>query len=142
MTRLHLPPDWQLPATFVQRLGDNAGRQRAMSADGHLLLVLHEPPAAGAPERTGRAFWRDPAGEVERAVELLHGDVRNGLDFTIAHQAERQAEQAHGMAVAGYRLNLLAALFVPITALGSVFGMHLAHGLDAWATPAHFWGVV
>src|SRR5206468_3122651 len=85
---------------------------------------------------------RDRAGEVERAVELLHGDVRNGLDFTIAHQAERQAEQAHGMAVAGYRLNLLAALFVPITALGSVFGMHLAHGLDGWATPAHFWGVV
>src|SRR5437764_1312400 len=96
MTRLHLPPDWQLPAAFAQRLGDNAGRQRAMSADGHLLLVLHEPPAAGAPERPGRA----------------------------------------------YRLNLLAALFVPITALGSVFGMHLAHGLDGWATPAHFWGVV
>jgi hypothetical protein len=223
--RLHLPPDWQLPATLTQRLGDSAGRQRALFADGHLLLVLHAPPGPDSPERTGRAFWRDRsgtwqskslgdgpealarhvaefadradelerrwqsaagaadyyallralaplhrttrnlyaalqeartlvpadrdlinlrdrAGEVERAVELLHQDVRNGLDYTIAHQAERQAERTYAMAVAGHRLNLLAALFFPVAALGSVFGMNLAHGLDGWNTPAHFWGVL
>ena len=225
MPRLHLPPDWNLPASLARRLGDSAGRQRAMSADGHLLLVLHEPPNADTGERTGRAFWRDPAGswrskpfgdgpqslarhvaefadraeelerqwqtadgaadyyallralaplhrtvrnlhaalqearnvvpadrdlinlrdqagEVERTIELLHGDARNGLDFTIAHQAERQAERTYAMAVAAHRLNLLVALFFPIATLGSVFGMHLAHGLDTWTTPIHFWGIV
>ena len=36
------------------------------------------------------------------------------------------------------RLNLLAALFFPLTALASVFGMNLAHGFDRNA-PAVFW---
>jgi len=85
---------------------------------------------------------RDRAGEVERTVELLLGDARTGLDFTIAHQAEQQARRTHQMAVAAYRLNLLAAAFFPVAALGSVFGMNLAHGLDGWNNPAHFWGVL
>jgi hypothetical protein len=33
MMKLHLPPDWELPAVFTGRLGDSAGRQRAMTAD-------------------------------------------------------------------------------------------------------------
>jgi hypothetical protein len=223
--RFHLPPDWQVPTRFTERLGDTAGRQRAMSADGHLLLVLHEPPAPDSPERAARAFWRDPdgrwlskglgegpqalkrhvaefaarveelenrwqsatsaadyflllrhlaplhrttrnvhavlqdarelapddrdlinlrdrVGEIERTIELLHGDARNGLDFTIAHQAERQAEQSFGMAVAAYRLNVLAAVFFPVVTLGAVFGMHLDNGLRDAATPVHFWGLL
>jgi len=222
--KLLLPPDWELPAAFTGRLGDTAGRQRAMAADGHLLLILHEPPAA-VTERTGRAFWRDPegtwrskafgdgpqalkrhvaefadqadkleqrwqsaataadyylllraiaplyrttrnlhatlqdartmapgdrdlinvrdqVGEIERTIELLHGDIRNGLDFTIAYQAEQQAQRTHGMEVAAYRLNLLAAAFFPVVTLGAIFGMNLAHGLDGWNTPAHFWAIL
>jgi CorA-like Mg2+ transporter protein len=225
MSQLHFPPDWQVPAVFQQRMGDTAGRQRAMAADGHLLLVLHEPPDPGRPERAGRLFWRSPdgawrakglgdgpqalkrhvaeyadrvdeleaewqsartsvdyfallraiaplhraarnlhatlqdartlvpddrdlinlrdrVGEVERAVELLHGDVQNGLDFTIAYQAERQADRTQSMAVAAHRLNLLAAVFFPVATLGAVFGMNLAHGLDGWNTPVHFWGLL
>jgi hypothetical protein len=223
--RFHLPPDWQVPARFTERLGDSAGRQRAMAADGHLLLILHEPPTPGATQRAARAFWRDPAGdwlskglgdgpqalkrhvaefaervealeagwqsagtaadyfellralaplhrttrnlhavlqdarelapddrdlinlrdrvgEIERTIELLHGDARNGLDFTIAHQAERQAEQSFGMAMAAYRLNVLAAVFFPVVTLGAVFGMHLDNGLRDAATPVHFWGLL
>jgi hypothetical protein len=196
-----------------------------MVADGHLVLVLHEPPKPGEPERIGRSFWRNPegewrsknlgdgpqslkrhvaefalrvaeldeqsgdaesaanfyamlrdiaplhrttrnlhavlqdartmipedrhlinlrdqVGEIERAIELLHGDAKNGLDFTIAYQAERQAEQTHEMAVAGYRLNLLAAAFFPVVTLAAVFGMNLAHGLERWSTPANFWGLL
>src|SRR5262245_31386593 len=60
--RLHLPPDWKIPAVFTGRLGDTAGRQRAMAADGHLLLVLHDPPAHGTLDRAGRPFWRDAGG--------------------------------------------------------------------------------
>src|SRR5262245_26077592 len=70
--RLNLPPDWQIPPVFAARLGDTAGRQRAMAADGHLLLVLHDPPAPGAPERAGRPFWRDPSG-VWRSVSSDDG---------------------------------------------------------------------
>jgi len=223
--RLQLPADWDLPAEFTARLGDTAGRQRAMSADGHLLLILHEPPQPGVFQRNGRLFWRDPdgtwrsrplgdgpqalkrhvaefadqveelesewqsaataadfyallrviaplhrttrnlyttlqeartmvpedrdlinlrdrVGEIERTLELLHGDVRNGLDFNIAYQAEQQARRTHGMEVAAYRLNLLAATFFPVATIAAVFGMNLAHGLDGWNSPMHFWAIL
>lgn len=222
---LFIPPDWDVPEVFRRRLGDSVGRQRAMATEGHLLLILHEPPTAGLPERTGRLFWRDPegmwkskplgdgfqalkrhgaefadrvdkleaqwqdaatasdyysllrsiapllrtarhlhatlqqareaapedrdlinlrdqVGEIERAMELLHGDARNGLDFTMAHQAEQQAHRTYDMAVASYRLNLLAAVFFPVATLSAVFSMHLPSGLEGMATPAHFWGVL
>ena len=228
--RLLIPHDWQVPSTFAQRLGDSAGRQRAMSAEGHLLLVLHEPPKVGSAERVGRLFWRDPeghwrskplgdgphalkrhvtefaervdelekqwhaagsaqdyylllrtisplhrtarhlhvvlqearelipedrdlinlrdqVGEIERALELLHGDAKNGLDFTVAHQAEQQSQRSYEMAVAAHRLNLLAATFFPLATLSTifaaVFGMMLAHekdhGMDGISSPALFW---
>lgn len=57
-----LPPTWKVPETFRSRLGESAGRQRAMTADGHLLIVLHELPRAGVAERQGRFFWREPDG--------------------------------------------------------------------------------
>lgn len=57
-----LPSAWTIPQRIRDRLGDSAGRQRAMEADGHLLLVLHQPPTADDPERVGRYFWRDPSG--------------------------------------------------------------------------------
>jgi Mg2+ and Co2+ transporter CorA len=33
-----------------------------MAADGHLLLILHKPPADDHAERAGRFFWRDAQG--------------------------------------------------------------------------------
>jgi hypothetical protein len=224
MTRFQLPQDWKLPELFVHRLGDSVGRQRAMGADGQLLLLLHEPPSPGMTERAGRAFWRDLEGswrskglgdgvhalkrhvtefgervegleeqlqtaetaadyyvllrsisplhrtirnmhatlqearnivpddrdlinlrdrvaEIERAVELLHGDAKNGLDFTVAYRAEQQAELSQKMAVAGYRLNLLAATFLPVGTLAAVLGMNLVHGLEATNNPVYLWGI-
>ena len=230
--RLLIPQDWQVPSKFAKRLGDNMGRQRVMSAEGHLLLVLHAPPSVGIPARTGRLFWRDPegawrskplgdgpnalkrhvaefserveelekqwqsagsaedyfilirtiaplhrtarhlyavlqearelvpedrdlinlrdqVGEIDRALDLLHGDAKNGLDYTVAHQAEQQAERSYEMAVAAHRLNMLAATFFPVATLsaifGAVYGMMLAHeqhGLHGWSTPEIFWSVM
>jgi hypothetical protein len=57
-----IPADWDVPAVFRKRLGRSVGRQRAMFADGHLLLVLHAPPEPEQLERTGRFFWRQPDG--------------------------------------------------------------------------------
>jgi hypothetical protein len=226
---MQFPLDWKAPAVFATRLGDEVGRQRVMSAEGQLLLVLHAPPAAGSAERCGRLFWRDAdggwrsrplgdgvqslkrhvgefaerveslekqclaadgaetyfrllreiaplhrtarhlhavlqearalvpedrdlinlrdrAGEIERAFELLHGDAKHGLDFTVANLAEKQSQRTYEMAVSAHRLNLLAATFFPVATLSAIFGavfamMHARedHGLDAVNTPALFW---
>ncbi len=55
-----LPATWDVPQAFRDRLGSSVGRQRPMFADGHLLLVLHAPPAPDQDERQGRFFWRKP----------------------------------------------------------------------------------
>jgi len=57
-----LPPAWQVPQVFRDRLGANVGRQRPMVADGHLLLVLHAPPNYHDHERVGRFFWHAADG--------------------------------------------------------------------------------
>lgn len=62
MERSILPGTWQVPAEFRRRLGKKPGRQRAMQAEDHLLLVLHRPPGPDEIERQGRYFWRQPDG--------------------------------------------------------------------------------
>lgn len=62
-TRVRIPESWQVPEEFRRRLGDHVGRQRAMLADGHLLLILHSPPTPDGHDRHGRLFWRQPSGE-------------------------------------------------------------------------------
>ena len=57
-----LPPAWEVPSEFRERLGERVGRQRAMLAEGHLLLVLHRPPKKDETERFARLFWRKPDG--------------------------------------------------------------------------------
>lgn len=57
-----LPLDWEVPQVFHDRLGDGPGRQRVMESAGHLLLITHRPPGANDNGRSGRYFWRDPAG--------------------------------------------------------------------------------
>ncbi len=185
--------------------------QRALEADGHLLLILHVLPAAHSPTREVRMFWRAPDGtwasddlgpgidalrqhvaefnnrvleledmehkvmaaddyfyircevapihraaqnmltaisrayethpedqgllvcrnlaaNVERTAELLKDDMGYGLEYAMAKQAESQS-------LASHRLNLIAAIFFPILAFASIFGMNLEHGFDhdaAW----------
>lgn len=220
-----LPATWKVPDLFHARLGEQAGRQRTMSADGHLLLILHKIPQPGNPDREPILFWRDSAGawkstgsgaglaelrglledfskyvdkleeriqgspnsktyfdllqttgpllrttrnmhsalqqarealpadrnillardqagELERAVELLHADSKNGLEYMVARQAEEQAENSEQLLKAGHRLNMLIALFLPLTALGSAFGMNFKHGLEGVNSPLLFWGTL
>ncbi len=58
-----IPATWQIPDQIRKRLGSSVGRQRTMFHDGHLLLVLHAPPAPEETQRQGRFFWRTPQGE-------------------------------------------------------------------------------
>ncbi|MES2506872.1 MAG: CorA family divalent cation transporter [Verrucomicrobiota bacterium] len=81
--------------------------------------------------------FRDQAAAIERNSELLLQDAQFGLNFTVARQAEAQAATARQMAATAHRLNLLAALFLPLTALASVFGMEIHSKLPD--TQANFW---
>lgn len=220
-----LPGTWKVPEIFHARLGEQAGRQRMMAADGHLLLILHKIPEPGNADRESLLFWRDPAGgwkttgngaglaelrelledfskyvdkleekmqgpassriyfeilqttgpllrtvrnmhsalqqaresfpsdrnilvardqagELERAVELMHADAKNGLEYMVARQTEEQAENSEQLLKAGHRLNMLIALFLPLTALGSAFGMNFRHGLEGINSPLLFWGTL
>jgi len=199
-------PKWNVPELFRQRLGDVAGRQRAMVSEGHLLLILHELPTEDSAKRNLRLFWRAPDGTwqsnclgagitalqthlteydtavdqleklehlasgpedyfrlrraitplrrashnlhealqagreavpddrdliscrnqadtIERAADLLQEDAEHGLQYAIARQVEHQA-------LATNRLNVLAALFLPMATVAAVFGMNLPQGFE------------
>lgn len=213
-----IPSNWDVPELFRRRLGDVAGRQRAMSADGHLLLILHELPSVDTAVRHLRLFWRAPDGTwksdclgpgiaalqahlaeyskavdhldkleaeaygsdayfqvrhaiaplrraahnmhktlqagreaapddreliscrnmadtIERAADLVQEDADHGLQYAMARQAEHQA-------VATQRLNILAALFLPLATVAAVFGMNVPHGLEHVFEPWLFWVVL
>ena len=220
---MKIPISWDLPKEIVERFGQTPGRQRAMFADGHLLLVLHKAPSADESERRGAFFWRKPNGEwestergrgvkmlrahveayadlqkqlekayedaqeaddyfhileqaaplshatnnlhdvlqtareaihedrdiidlrdwayqIERGFELLYTDTKNALDYSIAKRAEEEAKLSHQAVQTGHRLNILAAIFFPLTAIASLFGMNLRSGLEDSPTWV-FWAV-
>lgn len=89
----------------------------------------------------GDAFlieMRDQAYELQRSFDLLNEDVRNAIQHRTARKAEEQARLSEQALHASHRLNILAALFFPLTAVASLFGMNLAHGLND-QQPALFW---
>ena len=73
---------------------------------------------------------RDLAYEVERNLDLLLEDARNAIQHRTARKAEEQAKLSRAALQASHRLNILAALFFPLTAMASLFGMNLLHGLS------------
>ena len=80
---------------------------------------------------------RDIASDVERAGELLYQDAKNALDFSIARQNETQSRLALEAAKSGDRLNLIAAIFLPLSAITSLFAMDIHSGLAD--TPQNFY---
>jgi Mg2+ and Co2+ transporter CorA len=219
---MKLPSSWDLPEAIKNRLGrKSSGQQRAMVADGHLLLVLHQVPQHGKRDREAVFFWRKPEGnweysgrgiglpalkkhledystaaeklsqkyeqaelaedyfqileelvplqraaqnlhatlqaareaisgdreiidfrdgaaEIDRTLELLYLDTKNALDFKIAKQTEEQAQLSLQSLKAAHRLNILAAIFFPLTAISCVFGMNLPSGFENASTGV-FW---
>ena len=83
---------------------------------------------------------RDLAYEVDRNFDLLLEDVRNAIQHRTAREAEEQARLGKEALRASHRLNTLAALFFPVTAIASIFGMQFSHGLNP-NSPAIFWAV-
>jgi hypothetical protein len=219
-----IPSRWKTPELFTKRLGEKVGRQRLMTAEGNLLLVLHGLPDPKKEERDAVLLWRNPKGEwqsslggagiadliehvasydraadkldsqlratptadgyfavlheatpllraarnlaavlqqareaesndrhillardeaveIERHLELLHSEALQGLQYLAASRAEESAKQGEKLVACSHRLNLLMALCLPATALASVLGMNVRHGLEN-QDPLVFWIVL
>ncbi|MDX1946405.1 MAG: hypothetical protein SFU86_13475 [Pirellulaceae bacterium] len=101
-TKSVLPATWEnVPEVFQQRLGEKAGRQRAMSADGHLLLVLHRPPKKNEPHRQARLLWRKPDGTWQ-ASDGASGPAALGRHLAefgeVLERYDRQEDNAQSVA--------------------------------------------
>lgn len=99
-----------------------------------------EDASEAAPEDLKLAGLRERASDVARTAEILHEDAKHGLEFEMARQAELQSQVSMEMAKASHRLNLIAAVFLPLTAIGSMLGMNMYTGLEG--QPAVFFWVL
>lgn len=84
---------------------------------------------------------RDQAVELARGLELLLADARLALDYRLARNAEEQVQAALAVNRAQHKLNILAALTLPLMTLAAVFGMNLQSGLERQPVML-FWGVL
>lgn len=217
--------NWTLPPEIESRLGETTyGRQRAIAGGGHLLVILHSPPAPGSAEREAVLLLRKPEGqllvngfeggemrtrrlladyrerldalderteaaqgadqifgvlgelgplqrsmahladalqsardlvkedrvlislrdeayEISRGFELLLSEARMRMDYRIARNSELNQEQAARQATAQHKLNILAAFALPLTAMATLLGMNIQHGLEG-RPPGMFWLVL
>ena len=83
----------------------------------------------------------DQTSDISRACELLQMDARHALEFYIAKQGEVQAAHSRELERSSHKLNTVAAIFLPLTAVASVFGMNLRNGFEN-APPWMFWLVL
>jgi len=82
----------------------------------------------------------DHACEITRAAESLKADVEGAIQFAHARQQELQSHFVQQQSQAAHRLNILAATFLPVATISSVFGMNLASGFENM--PVLFWLVL
>jgi len=60
--KLRLPEHYELERELLEQLSGRPGHQRCVVGHDELLLVLHEVPQAGIPERQALFFWRGQNG--------------------------------------------------------------------------------
>ncbi|MBN4073974.1 hypothetical protein JYT61_00275 [bacterium AH-315-E10] len=73
---------------------------------------------------------RDFSSQLQQNYEILLSDSKTALDYRIAKYAEEQTIQGKEAVDAQHRLNILAAVFFPLTTIATIFGMNLKHGLS------------
>ena len=127
----------------------------AQTADHFFVLVERIAPISRAMNNLSNALqaarnnakqdkalieMRDEAYELQRNFELLLSDSKIGMEYRIAKNAEEQAKASREAVQAQHRLNVLAAIFFPLTAITTVFGMNLNSGLENKG-PLVFWTI-
>lgn len=90
----------------------------------NMVQALELTQAMHSGDREIRNFF-DRAREIERAADLLNIDARVALEFWLAEQSERHAKSGARLNKIAFRLNLLAGFFLPLVALGGLFGMNV-----------------
>ena len=105
------------------------------------LLNTLQAAREAVPEERNLIDARDWAYEVERALDLLYTDTQNALDFHVAMHSEEETRLSLESIRVANRLNILAAIFLPLTAVAGIFGMNIRSGLEGSPTWA-FWLVL
>jgi Mg2+ and Co2+ transporter CorA len=223
----YLPSHFELEDEILDQLSNRPGNQRCVVGRDELLLVVHEVPKGGVPEREPLIFWRrsdgawidytggkglrklgelldrytklideqediineadtaeeiftlariagplarsarnlgiaidqtlaqdedtrelrsfrDRVREIERAAEQLNQDAKLTLEYWKAERGEEQQAAAEKLNKIAFRLNLLAGFFLPLVALGGLFGMNvdLPDFVQGWFWLIFFGGLV
>jgi hypothetical protein len=85
---------------------------------------------------------RDTAYDLKRQAELLMEEARNKLDYEIARRSEEEALYSREQARAAHKLNLLAAVFFPVTAVSSILGANMPMGLENAPSALIYWVLI
>ena len=96
--------------------------QPVLRSTRHLLEVLQGARQARKDEAALIGF-RDKAAGLERGADLVAGDAKAGMDFSMAKSAQEQSEATHRSNIEASRLNRLVAFFFPLATLVSFFSM-------------------
>ncbi len=95
----YIPAQWHLPSAIRRRLGATIGRQRLIDVEGHLLLLLHEPPKAeDAETRSPVVFWCDAEGQwlsTPHEGGLLELERHINRYRRAIHGLDRELNEAH-----------------------------------------------
>lgn len=127
-------------ATTAQQLFDLVEALTPLTRAARNLHQALQSAREAVKEDTGLIDARDLAYEVDRNMDLLLQDCRNAIDFMTARESAEQARLSKEALHASHRLNILAALFLPLTALTSLFGMNFSHGMDEKSSTL-FWAI-
>lgn len=106
-------------------------------ASKHLTEVLGKAREA-FPEAIELIDLRDRAYALSRAAELNYQYTRDDMDVAMIRRAEKHTVSNERLAIATHRLNMMAAFFLPLATLSSVFGTTLTEDWTWAHTPNAF----
>jgi hypothetical protein len=85
---------------------------------------------------------RDRAYDLERESSALLEEASAALQLGLAEDGEAEARASARIATETHRLNLLAAVCLPITAIGAMLGMNVQTGIEHLPGPWLFFGIL
>ena len=90
MRKSIIPKSWNVSPTIRQRVGEEAGRQRLITEDGEILVLLHSVPSAKDKGRREAAqFWCDGMGNWKSSP---HSGGRSELRTLVESYQKRMGE--------------------------------------------------
>lgn len=123
----------------VRNLSDTLNKAWELS-EQQAAVINKKKPGEGEPKASPLQNVWEHAVEITRAAEFLKSDAEGAIKFAHARQQELQSHYFRQQSQAAHRLNILAATFLPVATISSVFGMNLASGLEN--TSVLFWLVL